>query len=219
MVGNVVFVDVALSGQEGRLHRGEMETPMNTLKFVRTLLLLGGLLVTLQGFAETNAGAARPPVLHDGEHDFDFEFGTWKTHLRRLKNPLSGSTTWIEYEGLTVCTKVWGGRANLIELIADSAAGRFEGASLRLYNPESKQWSLNFASVRGGTMVLPAIGEFKDGRGEFYNQDTFNGRSIIVRFIIHDITPDSCHFEQAFSADGGQTWEVNWIATDTRIKE
>jgi hypothetical protein len=155
----------------------------------------------------------------DGQHDFDFEIGTWKTHLKRLQHPLTGSTTWVEYEGTTIVRKVWNGRANLVELVADGPAGHFEGLSLRLYNPQSRQWSLNFASSQSGTMSLPTIGEFKDGRGEFYNQETLNGRAIFVRFVISDITPDSCRFEQAFSADGGKTWEVNWIAVDTRIKE
>jgi hypothetical protein len=155
----------------------------------------------------------------DGQHDFDFEIGTWKTHLRRLLHPLTGSTTWVEYEGTTVVRKVWSGRANLVELEADGPAGHFEGLSLRLYNPQSRQWSLNFASSNGGTMSQPTIGGFKDGRGEFFDQETFNGRAIFVRFVISDITPNSCRFEQAFSDDGGKTWEVNWIATDTRVKE
>ena len=155
----------------------------------------------------------------DGQHDFDFEIGTWKTHLKRLLHPLSGSTTWVEYEGTTVVRKVWNGRANLVELVADGPAGHFEGLNLRLYNPQSHQWSLNFASVNSGSMSQPTIGGFKNGRGEFFDQETFNGRAIFVRFVISDITPNSCHFEQAFSDDGGKTWEVNWIATDTRVKE
>jgi hypothetical protein len=154
----------------------------------------------------------------NGQHDFDFEMGEWKTHLKRLLHPLSGSSTWVEYDGITIGKKVWDGRANLIELTADGPAGHFEGLSLRLYNPDTHQWSLNFANSKNGTLAIPAIGEFKNGRGEFYNQDTFNGRSIFVRFIISGITLNSCHFEQSFSDDGGKTWEVNWIATDTRIK-
>lgn len=154
-----------------------------------------------------------------GEHDFDFAIGKWKTQLKRLKGPLSGSNTWLEYEGTTTCRKVWDGRANILELDVSGPAGRIEALSLRLYNPEAKQWSLNFANVRIGTTSNPAIGEFRNGRGEFYNQDTLNGRSILVRFVIFDITPDSAHYEQSFSADGGKTWEVNWIATDTRMNE
>ena len=155
----------------------------------------------------------------DGQHDFDFEIGTWKTHLRRLLRPLTGSTAWVEYEGTTVVRKVWNGCANLVELAADGPAGHFEGLNLRLYNPQSRQWSLNFANSNGGTMSQPTIGDFKNGRGEFFDQETFNGRAIFVRFVISDITPNSCRFEQAFSDDGGKTWEVNWIATDTRVKD
>jgi hypothetical protein len=164
-------------------------------------------------------GIQRPATGRDGQHDFDFEIGTWKTRLRRLLNPLTGSTTWVEYEGTSVVRKVWGGRANLVELVADGPAGHFEGLSLRLYNPQSRQWSLNFANANGGVMAQPTIGEFKNGRGEFFNQETLNGRAVLVRFLISDITPNSCRFEQAFSDDGGKTWEVNWIATDTRVKD
>jgi hypothetical protein len=155
----------------------------------------------------------------DGQHDFDFEIGTWKTHLKRLLRPLTGSTSWVEYEGTTVVRKVWNGRANLVELVAEGPAGKFEGLSLRLYNPQTRQWSLYFSSINCGAMSPPTIGEFKNGRGEFYDQETLNGRAIFVRFVISDITPNSCRFEQAFSDDGGKTWEANWIATDTRVKE
>jgi hypothetical protein len=155
-------------------------------------------------------------IPRDGQHDFDFEIGTWKTQLRRLQRPLTGSTTWIEYEGTTVVRKVWNGRANLVELKADGPAGHFEGLSLRLYNPQSRQWSLNFANINDGTMTTPSIGEFKNGRGEFYNQDTYNSRAILVRFVITKVTENSYRFEQSFSDDGGKTWELNWIAIDTR---
>lgn len=154
----------------------------------------------------------------DGQRDFDFEIGTWKTHLRRLQRPLSGSTTWVEYEGTTVVSKVMDGRANLVELKVEGLAGRIEGMSLRLYNPQSRQWSLNFVNLSDGTLAVPTIGEFKDGRGEFYNQETFNGRAILVRFVIIKVTNDQYRFEQSFSDDGGKTWELNWIAVDTRVK-
>jgi len=155
----------------------------------------------------------------DGQHDFDFEIGTWKTHLSRLVHPLSGSTTWVTYEGSSVVRKIWDGRANLVELEADGAPGHIEGLSLRLYNPESHQWSLNYANSRGGSLSVPTIGGFKNGRGEFYDQEEFNGRMILVRNVWSEITADSCRFEQAFSDDGGKNWEVNWIAVDTRVKD
>ena len=154
----------------------------------------------------------------DGQHDFDFEIGKWKTHVSRLQHPLTGSTTWTQYDGTTVVRKVWDGRANLLELEVDGTAGHLELLSLRLYNPQSHQWSLNLASSRTGVVGIPTVGQFKNGRGEFFDQETLNGRNILVRFAIFDIKADSCNFEQAFSDDGGKTWEVNWIAVDTRVK-
>ena len=155
--------------------------------------------------------------IRDGQHDFDFEIGTWTTHLRRLKDPLTGSRDWVEYEGTSVVRKVWGGRANLVELDVAGPAGRIEGLNLRLYRPQSGQWSLTFASSANGLLATPAIGGFEDGRGAFYSQEDLDGRAILSRFVISDITPTSCHFEQAFSDDWGSTWEPNWIAVDTRI--
>jgi hypothetical protein len=113
--------------------------------------------------------------------------------------------------------KVWDGRANLLELEVDGPGGHIEALSLRLYNPESHQCSLNFSNSAGGTMTTPTVGEFRNGRGEFIDQETLGPRMILVRFIISDITPTSCHFEQSFSDDGGKSWEVNWIADDTRL--
>jgi hypothetical protein len=192
--------------------------------FVWLVCGLVALLQPLQPLAGSEPTSPRTELAQtnqarDGQHDFDFEIGTWKTHLRRRLRPLTGSNTWVQYEGTSVVKKVLNGKANLVELVVDGPAGHIEGISLRLYNPEARQWSLNFANVNGGTLTPPSIGEFKNGRGEFYNQDTLNGRSILVRFIISDITATSAHFEQSFSDDGGKTWEANWIAIDTRVKE
>jgi len=186
---------------------------------LRTCLLLCGLVVAWRS-VPAPAQSSRQPTLQerDGQPDFDFEIGTWKTRLSRLLHPLTGSTAWVEYEGTTVVRKVWNGRANLVELEVDGPSGHLEGLSLRLYNPQSHQWSLNFSNSSGGTLSPPAIGEFRNARGEFFAQETLNGRAIYVRFVISDITPTSCRFEQSFSDDGGKTWEVNWIAVDTRVK-
>jgi hypothetical protein len=166
-----------------------------------------------------NAAAKAAVTSRDGQHDFDFEIGTWHTHVKRLLHPLTGSTTWTEYDGTSVVRTVWDGRANLLELAMDGPAGHFEGLSLRLYNAQAHQWSLNFSNAAAGTMSMPTIGEFRDGRGEFYDQETLGDRAILVRFVITEIRADSARFEQSFSADGGKTWELNWIATDTRMKE
>ena len=176
------------------------------------------LIAVLAYFAAT---PAFPDVLPtgDGSRDFDFHIGTWKTHLKRLVRPLTGSTTWVEMDGTTIVRPVWGGRASLVELEASGPGGHFRGLSLRLYNPETRTWSLNFASSSDGTLTTPAVGQFKNGRGEFFNKETFNGRLILVRFVISDVTPTSIRFEQAFSEDDGKTWETNWVATDTRVGE
>ena len=200
---------------------------MNASNQLRTYLLLCSLLVALQpplGLAQQNSNASttghpETPTERDGQHDFDFEIGTWKTQLRRLLHPLTGSTNWIEYEGTSIVRKVWNGRANLVELEVDGPAGHIEALSLRLYNPQSHQWSLNFSNSNSGSVSVPMIGEFKNGRGEFFSQETLNGRAIYVRFVISSITPNSCRFEQSFSDDGGKTWEANWIAIDTRVKD
>lgn len=178
----------------------------------------------LHGMAQQSSDASLAdgqPVAErrDGRHDFDFEIGTWKTQLKRLVRPLSGSTTWVELEGTTVVRKVWEGRANLAELKIDTADGPIHVLSLRLYNPQARQWSLNAANSSTGTLSVPTVGEFRNGRGEFYDQEVFEGRTILVRNVWSDITPDSCRFEQAFSDDGGKTWEVNWIAVDTRVRD
>lgn len=168
---------------------------------------------------QSPTAAPAAAALRDGQHDFDFEIGTWRTQLRRRLKPLTGSNEWIEMEGTTTVRKVWNGRANLVELVVDGAGRHIEALSLRLYNPEARQWTLNFANAATGELATPTVGEFRNGRGEFYSQETYNGRSILVRFIISDIKEDSVRFEQAFSDDYGKTWEVNWIATDTRIPE
>jgi hypothetical protein len=168
--------------------------------------------------ASPESTAPSPAIAQrDGQHDFDFEFGVWKTHLKRLVHPLSKSMAWVEYDGTTTVRKVWNGRANLVELEVDGPKGPIEALSLRLYNPESHQWSLNFANSAGGTIATPSIGEFHNGRGEFYDQETFGAKTILVRFVITKVSPSACHFEQAYSDDGGKTWEVNWIADDKLI--
>ena len=153
----------------------------------------------------------------DGAHDFDWEIGRWRTHVRLLAKRLSGSQEWFEYMGTSDVRALLGGRANLVELDVAGPAGRIHGLSLRLYQPEGRQWSLNYANARDGKLTAPVVGGFRDGRGEFYGQDQVDGRTVLVRFIITRPSPDMAHFEQAFSDDGGRTWETNWIATDTRI--
>lgn len=164
-------------------------------------------------------GLAASSHYHDGQHDFDFNLGTWKTHIRRLEQPLSGSSAWVELNGTVQVRQIWHGHAQMEEIEADGPGGHFEGMTLFLYNPQSHQWSQTFASSDDGTLGQPAIGEFKQGRGELFDLESFHGRTVLVRAAWSDITTDSHRFEQAFSDDGGKTWETNFIATLTRAKQ
>lgn len=188
------------------------------------LVLIGSVLVfsAIPAIAQSSTPHVAPPgepAPRDGQHDFDFTVGSWKTHITRLQKPLSGSTTWVKMEGTKTERKIWNGRAHLEEIEADGPTGHMEGLTLFLYNPQTRRWSQTFASSRDGTLGSPLIGAFKNGRGEFFGQDTFNNRTILVRAIWSDIGQDSHKFEQAFSDDGGKTWETNFIAQLTRATD
>ena len=151
------------------------------------------------------------------QHDFDWEFGTWTTRVRVRRNPLSAKPAdWADYVGTSVVRPLFGGRANFVELSVEGPRGKIEGGSLRLYNPQAEQWSLNYANLRDGRLTGPVYGAFDArGRGMFYGQDSVDGRAVLVRFIITRPLRTEAHFEQAYSTDGGVTWEDNWSAVDT----
>ena len=167
--------------------------------------------------AAPETAAAAGAVPRDGQHDFDFEIGSWQIHLKKRLNPLTGSNTWVQFDGTSVTRKVWDGRAQLEEFETDGAAGHIEGLTLRLYNPQTHEWSLYWANSKVGRMDPPQVGQFRDGRGEFYAMDTLNGKTILIRFIWSATDTNSPHFEQSFSGDGGKTWEVNWITDQMRV--
>jgi hypothetical protein len=200
---------------------------MNAPKSVWTYLLAGIFLVFAQapaGVAQQNSEAPKTTTQQasaerDGQHDFDPLIGQWKFHLKRLLHPLTGSNTWVESEGTGACFKIWDGRAQMDTIELDGPSGRIEGLTLRTYDPQSHQWRLYWANSKTGKMDPPQVGEFKNGRGEFFAQDTIDGRTIFIRYVWTKMTTNSPHFEQSFSDDGGQTWEVNWIADQTRITD
>ena len=198
---------------------------MNLLRSTRLFLIVFGLMSGLQPMCATaqqtpnSAELASQRVLRDGQHDFDFLEGTWKIHLKRLIHPLTGSTTWTEFDGNSKARKFWDGRGSFDELETDGPSGHIEGITVRTYNAQSHQWSLYWANGKDGAISLPAtVGEFRNGVGEFYDQEAIDGRMIFVRYVWSQITPNSAHFEQAFSDDGGKTWEVNWITDQTRVE-
>lgn len=189
------------------------------MKSIRGLAIVALLAIAVAaGAVSASSQAAAAVDRFDGQQDFDWEIGTWTTRVRVLQNPLSGETAdWAAYEGTSVVKTLMGGRANFVELSVKGPAGAIEGGALRLYNPRVGQWSLNYASITNGLLTAPVFGSFdRGGRGLFVGQDQLNGRTILVRFIITRPSPNEARFEQSYSADGGATWETNWIATDTR---
>jgi hypothetical protein len=196
-----------------------------SIRMCSFLVTLGVLLLPCSGFvgpthAQTTTEAQSTVAQHDGQHDFDFLFGSWKVHCRRLLHPLTGSKEWVEFDGTNVVHEVWDGRANMDEFEADTPSGHLEGMTVRTYNTASHQWSIYWSSQKNGTIDFPpVVGEFKNGRGEFYDAEEYKGRSIFVRFLWTVNSPTSCHWEQAFSADGGKTWETNFIWDLSREKE
>jgi hypothetical protein len=198
---------------------------MNT----RDRALALGLAAVLLSSAPTSAQlpAGNPPVVpkrevRDGSRDFDFVVGKWKVRHRRLRNPLTGSSTWIEFDGTSVGRLMWDGRVSQDENVFNDPAGTIEGMTVRFYNVKTGQWSIYWASnTLGGLALPPTVGSFdrKEGRGEFFDQENWNGRIILVRYLWHDIKADSCRWEQAFSEDGGATWETNWIQYLERVRD
>ena len=144
--------------------------------------------------------------------DFDFLFGSWNVHNRRLRERLAGSTEWVEFPATMVARRVWGGAANLDEYEAlDTPLGEIHGMTLRLYDEKTEQWTIYWSNRGVGRLDPPMTGAWANGVGEFYNQELFRGRMVYVRFLWTNPSPDRARWEQAYSADGGKTWETNWI--------
>jgi hypothetical protein len=201
---------------------------MKALQRARTYVLVGAVVFASYSarlLATTNSDKAKPEpqklgAERDGQHDFDFLVGSWKFHLKRLKQRLVGSKEWVEFDGTTVCRKVLDGRGEVEEMNVDNPEKgiHIQGLALRLYNPQSHQWSIYWVNAADGVLEPnPMVGQFSNGRGEFYNQQVYEGKAIYARFIWADTNTNSPHFEQAFSIDGGKTWETNWITTQTKV--
>jgi hypothetical protein len=177
-------------------------------------------LTTMERETPSEANVPPNPDNHDGQHDFDFEFGRWKVHLNRLTHPLSGAKEWKQYDGSVIVSKVWNGRANIAEFEGATGSDQIVGLSVRLFDPHTRQWSLWWANAADGVLDrVPAVGGFENGRGEFFSLQQVAGRWVLVRLVFSGITAHSLHGEQSYSSDGGRTWQPNWIEDLTREPE
>ena len=167
--------------------------------------------------ARAEDAAARPPSAGDPRRQFDFVFGTWRAHHRRLKERLANSTEWIEFDGISVGQPLMGGVANMDDNVMEMPSGAYRGVSLRCFDPASGKWAIWWLDERfPHTVDAPVIGGFESGIGTFSCDDTLRGRPIKIRYVLTPLTTTTRRWEQAFSPDGGQTWETNWITHFTR---
>ena len=152
----------------------------------------------------------------DGRNDFDFLVGNWKGTNRRLRERLVGSTDWEEFEGRLDVQKILSGMGSFDEATLYIGSDQVEGVNLRLYNPDTDEWTIYWASPGTSNLFPPAVGKFEDGRGVFYSYEPVAGRHILVRSTYTTPRKDALRWEQAFSNDGGQSWETNWVFDYTR---
>lgn len=191
------------------------------MRSVRFVLAAGATIALL--FSEAHARAPqdspKPTPIPNltGLHDFDLRVGRWQAHHRLLKDRLVGSREWVEFDGTQTFWQVMGGWANVDDNVFRLPGGEYRGVTLRAYDPGTGQWAIWWLDGRHpfGSLEPPVKGRFENGVGTFYADDTLRGKPIRVRFLWSHLTPTSAHWEQAFSSDGGKTWETNWI-TDFR---
>jgi hypothetical protein len=168
---------------------------------------LAGLVIVVMAATGSDGGTV---TAGDGSRDFDFWMGSWKIHNRRLRERLKKSTTWDEFESTATARPLLGGVGNE-DVFRTEFAGGFTGMSFRFFDRASGQWSIYWADSRRGVLEPPVLGSFTGDVGTFEGSDVFEGRPIRVRFIWSRVDSPTPRWEQAFSADGGRTWETNWI--------
>jgi len=167
--------------------------------------------------AATGARLGTPPR-HDAARDFDFLFGRWRVHNERLRERLAGSNDWQHFDAIAECRPILGGTGNIDEFVTDEFEPTvFHGMTLRLFDRTTQRWSIWWASNRSGRLDPPVVGAFADGTGRFDGDDVHAGRPVRVRFLWTAAGPDRARWEQAFSADGGASWETNWRMHFTRL--
>jgi hypothetical protein len=156
-------------------------------------------------------------ALPTGAHDFDFLHGSWRIANERLVSRLTDSNEWERFEAEGTCRPILGGIGNIDSFrpLSGEWLG-FEGAALRIFNPRSELWSISWADNVLCGLTPPVVGRFTDGEGEFFGDDVHEGTPVRVRFWWTNTTGPTPHWVQAFSADGGATWEKNWTMAFSR---
>ena len=149
--------------------------------------------------------------------DFDFIHGRWTVAHRRLRRRLAGCTEWQTFGGSSHNWPLLGGAGNVDDNLIDLPAGAYRAATLRSWNPDSRSWQIWWLDARyPDSLGVPMVGRFVGGVGTFLADEDFEGRPIRVRFLWTRTDTASPRWEQAFSEDGGQTWETNWEMDFTR---
>lgn len=149
--------------------------------------------------------------------DFDFEFGAWRVHHRRLKRRLAGCDEWEVFEGTSETRPVLGGNGNIEDNLIHFPSGPYRAIAIRAHDADKGTWAIWWlSSLNPHELDVPVIGRFEDGRGAFYSDETFEGRPVRVRFLWLDTHGATPRWEQAMSTDGGQTWETNWTMDFSR---
>jgi hypothetical protein len=168
--------------------------------------------------AVESTGTTGGPAGRDGAHGFDFLFGEWRITNRRLRSRLAGASDWETFTALCTCRPILGGSGNVDDFRPEGGAlGGYEGASIRLYDPATDLWSIHWADNVRHALLPPMVGRFAGGVGEFHGDEEHDGRTVRARFTWSRVTPVSARWEQAFSADGGGTWELNWVMDFDRL--
>jgi hypothetical protein len=190
---------------------------------VMALLILS---MSVPGFStgrsnqDSGRGTTHTESATPGVHDFDFLVGEWRVHHRTLKERLANSHEWIEFEGTLVNQALMAGYSNVDDTVFEKPGAPFRGVALRSFDSKTQQWSIWWLDSRTplGPVDPPMRGSFRDGVGTFYADETFNGKPVRTRFLWTEITPTSAHWEQAYSPDGGKTWETNWVQDIVRVR-
>jgi hypothetical protein len=148
--------------------------------------------------------------------DFDFYFGEWTIHNRRLKERFKNSNEWEEAEAVGECHAILNGFGNTDTFKGEIDGSPFEGMTVRLFNPKTRLWSIYWADSKRVVLDVPQIGSFENNVGRFYGRDVWDGKPIIIQYkwVADPVSPE---WSQAFSADNGKTWEWNWYMNMTRV--